>query len=49
MSSINAAASGQFKIGEDLTVNRLGYGVHPRILQWRFTVQSDLISRLEID
>ncbi len=26
MSNINAAASGQFKIGGDLTVNRLGYG-----------------------
>jgi hypothetical protein len=33
MSSINAAASGQFKIGGDLTVNRLGYGVNPRILR----------------
>ncbi|MBA2396366.1 MAG: aldo/keto reductase [Ktedonobacteraceae bacterium] len=26
MSNSNAAASGQFKIGGDLTVNRLGYG-----------------------
>ncbi|GCE31892.1 oxidoreductase [Dictyobacter alpinus] len=26
MSTINAAASGQFKIGGDITINRLGYG-----------------------